>query len=80
LIEKQEKEKKNKHKAHQFSAVCFPKILLSMLFFFYEPFNAFNIYWVRFHKIVLPNLSAIKKTKALRRAYLYQDKTFLKLT
>jgi len=66
LIEKQEKEKKNKHKAHQFSAVFFPKLFI----FFYKPFNAFNVYWVRFHKVVLPNLSAIKKTKALRRAYL----------
>jgi hypothetical protein len=72
LIEKQEKEKKNKYKEHQFSAVSFPKLLLSLLIFFYKPFNAFNVYWVRFHKIVLPNLIA-KKTKALLRAYQYQD-------
>lgn len=64
LIEKQEKEKKNKHKAHQFSAVSFPKLLFSLFIFFYKPFNALDVYWVRFHKIVLPNLSAMKKIKA----------------
>jgi len=64
LIEKQEKEKKNKHKAHQFSAVSSPKLLLSFFIFFYKPFNALDVYWVRFHKIILPNLSAMKKIKA----------------
>ncbi|BFM45093.1 hypothetical protein CFS9_37340 [Flavobacterium sp. CFS9] len=68
LIEKQKQKEENKHAVHQFSAVSFSKLLFSLFIFFNKPFDAFDVYWVRFHKIVYSNLSRMKKTKALKRA------------
>ncbi len=68
LIEKQKQKEEKKHTIHQFSAVPFPKLLFSLLVFFYKSFDAFNVYWASFHKIVYSNLSCMKKTKALKMA------------
>ena len=68
LIEKQKQNEENKHDVHAFSAVSFSKLLFSLLVFFYKSFDAFNVYWVKFHKIVYSNVSSMKKKKALKRA------------